>query len=83
MSRKTNGNGNKSRSKKAAAIPQVPTVSAVPEVRTTELAINLDDEIRRRAYEIYLERQGNPGTENEDWLAAEREVLGRHQHYNV
>jgi len=32
------------------------------------------DEIRRRAYEIYLERGGLPGEELEDWLQAEREI---------
>jgi hypothetical protein len=31
------------------------------------------EEIRRRAYEIYLERGGLPGHELEDWLQAERE----------
>jgi hypothetical protein len=31
------------------------------------------DDIRRRAYEIYLERGGLPGRELEDWLQAERE----------
>jgi hypothetical protein len=30
--------------------------------------------IRRRAYEIYLERNGHPGDELEDWLRAEREL---------
>jgi Protein of unknown function (DUF2934) len=34
------------------------------------------DEIRLRAYEIYLERDGLPGDELDDWLRAERE-LGR------
>ena len=32
------------------------------------------DEIRRRAYEIYLERDGHPGDELDDWLRAEREL---------
>jgi hypothetical protein len=32
------------------------------------------DEIRRRAYEIYVERGGLPGQELEDWLQAEREI---------
>jgi len=32
------------------------------------------DEIRRRAYEIYLERDGLPGDELDDWLRAEREL---------
>jgi hypothetical protein len=31
-------------------------------------------EFRRRAYEIYLERDGLPGDELADWLRAEREL---------
>ena len=34
------------------------------------------EEIRLRAYEIYIERGGVPGNELDDWLQAERE-LGR------
>jgi hypothetical protein len=33
-----------------------------------------DEEIRRRAYEIHLERGGQPGGELDDWLQAEREL---------
>ena len=32
------------------------------------------EEIRRRAYEIYLERGCRPGDELDDWLRAEREL---------
>ena len=32
-----------------------------------------DEEIRRRAYEIYLERGAQPGAELDDWVQAERE----------
>jgi hypothetical protein len=32
------------------------------------------DDIRRRAYEIYLERGGLPGRELEDWFQAESEL---------
>jgi hypothetical protein len=32
------------------------------------------EQIRRRAYEIYLERDGFPGNELDDWLQAEREL---------
>jgi len=32
------------------------------------------EEIRRRAYEIYLERDGLQGDELDDWLRAEREL---------
>jgi len=33
-----------------------------------------DEEIRRRAYEIYLERGEQPGRDLDDWLQAEREL---------
>jgi hypothetical protein len=35
-----------------------------------------DEEIRRRAYEIYLQRGKQPGHELDDWLQAEREIEG-------
>jgi DUF2934 family protein len=33
-----------------------------------------EQEIRDRAYEIYLQRGAQPGDELEDWLQAEREL---------
>ena len=33
------------------------------------------EQIRARAYEIYLTRGQEPGHEEEDWLAAERELV--------
>ena len=33
-----------------------------------------EQEIRNRAYEIYLQRGAQPGNEVEDWLQAEREL---------
>ena len=41
---------------------------------------NLEDEIRYRAYELYLERRasgGDAGSSHQDWLTAEREILSR------
>lgn len=38
-----------------------------------------EEEIRRRAYEIYLERGDQPGRALDDWLQAEREVQQRDQ----
>ena len=40
--------------------------------------INVEDEIRRRAFELYQQRGAKPGSEAEDWLAAEREVRQRY-----
>ena len=40
-------------------------------------ASDMEDEVRRRAYELYVARGGEPGREFDDWYAAEREVRGR------
>lgn len=37
------------------------------------------DRIAQRAYELYLARGGAHGSDWEDWLAAEREVLGANE----
>ena len=48
------------------------------EPRKNVVPINLEDEIRRRAYELYQQREAGSGSEAEDWLAAEREVMQRY-----
>jgi len=42
--------------------------------------IDLEAQIRQRAYELYEERGCAPGSETEDWFRAEREVLARNHH---
>ena len=37
----------------------------------------IQEAIRLKAYELFLERNGAPGDELEDWLTAERIVLKR------
>jgi hypothetical protein len=92
MPRKTNGSTTV-RSKKAA-VP-VSAVQATPEFqpevghnsprngKSANLEpVNLEEEIRRRAYELYLQRRatvgaGN-GNENQDWLIAESEIRSRY-----
>ena len=80
MARKTTGNSGSGRNKPATSA-QPAGISVVPEVRknVVPVPIGLEDEIRRRAYEIYLERGGIPGNQNEDWAAAERDVRARYQ----
>jgi hypothetical protein len=51
------------------------------ESRKNLVPINLEDEIRRRAYELYQQRGSGFGSEADDWLTAEREIRQRyHQH---
>lgn len=51
---------------------------AMPDARKNIVPINLDDEIRRRAYELWEQHGHEPGHENEHWLLAEREILARY-----
>lgn len=46
--------------------------------RSISTPADLEGEIRLRAYELYERRAGNGGSEKDDWLAAEREVLARY-----
>jgi hypothetical protein len=95
MARKTTGNTTTKSSKKTEVPVQPPTMEAAPEVRkdarkngkTDNVVpftgpVNLEEEIRRRAYELYLERRatagGDNGDENQDWLIAESEIRSRY-----
>jgi DUF2934 family protein len=79
MARKTNGSPAPNRKKKAVVSTTPTNVSSIEDARKNLQDARLEDEIRRRAYEIYLERNGSPGDEHQDWLSAEREVRARHQ----
>jgi Protein of unknown function (DUF2934) len=70
---KTPRNGS-STTKKITSITQ----GITQENRKASAAMNLQEEIRRRAYELFEERGRIPGYEHEDWLTAEREVVARH-----
>jgi len=93
MARKTTGSSTTSRSKKTAASIQPAAVQVTPEVPKNgkpanlvlvDPPLNLEEEIRRRAYELYLQRRATAGNENvngdenTDWLIAEREIRSRH-----
>ena len=49
------------------------------ESRRNLVPINLEDEIRKRAFELYQLRGAGSGSEAEDWLTAEREVRQRYR----
>ena len=95
MARKTTGSVTANRSKKAEDPAQPAALQVVPEVRKDTrkngksisqvpgnlVSGNLEEEIRRRAYELYLQRRATAGEENgdenQDWLIAEREIRSR------
>ena len=45
----------------------------------TQAYPGIEEEIRLRAYELYVERGRQDGFQEEDWARAESEVLSRHQ----
>ena len=93
MARKTTGNTT-TRSKKTVASVPPDAVQVAPEVPwdgkpanmvsgniPANVPVNLEEEIRRRAYELYLQRAtagGESGNEDQDWLIAEREIRSRY-----
>jgi len=48
-----------------------PTLAKQTPVET----VPLEEQIRRRAYELYLQRGNQSGSDIEDWLQAEAEIL--------
>ena len=46
-----------------------------PGIESADSGEPLYERIRRRAYELFIARGGTPGSELEDWLVAERELI--------
>jgi len=49
------------------------------EPRKNVVPINIEEEIRRRAYELFQQRGSGSGSEANDWLMAEHEVMQRYR----
>jgi hypothetical protein len=47
-----------------------PARAKKPQIET----LSLEERIRRRAYELYVERRNESGSELDDWLQAEEEI---------
>jgi predicted nucleic acid-binding protein len=64
--------------KEARKVEKTATVTAI---NRGQVNLNLEEAIRRRAYELYLERRATAGAkhgdESQDWLIAEREIRSR------
>jgi hypothetical protein len=61
------------------SINQIPSSQSSP--KQSAISPELEEEIRHRAYELYLERMAKSdnvsGDPHQDWLTAEREILSR------
>jgi hypothetical protein len=63
----------KSTETKEPAGPQ--PVSSMTSVKTRSM--DMQDAIRKRAYELYTERGGDNGDDVQDWVRAEKEIVER------
>lgn len=64
---------------RASTIPTKNKVDLVPKEeqipQQAQEFLPLEQQIQQRAYEIYLERGGQDGSDLDDWLQAETEIL--------
>jgi hypothetical protein len=85
MARKNEGAPRKSSSRKTSLKQSNPVTpirentGELPENGGTQLQPGIEEEIRRRAYELYQERGGQHGFDQEDWSRAEAEILSKYQ----
>lgn len=54
------------------------SVTVSPEIANeTQVASSIEEQIRHRAYELYLQRHGHGGSPEQDWIRAKEEICGR------
>jgi len=58
----------------AARSPAIPKKGAAPKKDIQKQSIPLEEQIRQRAHQIYLQRGGQGGSALDDWLKAEAEL---------
>ena len=56
-------------------IPQTSKAETVTSIADKKLNVSVEDQIRVRAYELYLHRGSREGNAEQDWLDAEYEIL--------
>ncbi len=74
-----NGRSQSNGRSKSESRPELVKAAARPSV----VPFSLEEEIRRRAYELYEQRGPLLGSETDDWLVAEREILNRYQEHRA
>lgn len=86
MPRKNGGTPRKSTtSRKSSATQSSPvtpiraTTGATTDNGAMQMDPGIQEEIRTRAYELYLERGGQDGFDQQDWSRAEAEILSKYQ----
>jgi hypothetical protein len=63
------------KSNRVSEASHVQQASQEPQTHQPANNHSLEEQIRHRAHELYLQRGGNHGSDLEDWLQAEDELL--------
>jgi Protein of unknown function (DUF2934) len=71
-----NGNGVHVESGNGNGVGAAPAIVST-EVITATVSSSVEEQIRARAYELYLQRGDNGGSPEQDWLRAVEEIGGR------
>ena len=71
----TNGNGLHADNGNGAVEASV--TAAREAIAATQLTPSLEEQIRLRAYQLYLQRGGRGGSPEQDWFRAKEEICGR------
>ncbi|HUK43134.1 MAG TPA: DUF2934 domain-containing protein [Candidatus Bathyarchaeia archaeon] len=70
----TNGNGTHAANGNGAVET---SVTRAPKATRETHVPNLEEQIRLRAYHLYLQRGGHGGSPEQDWLRAKEEICGQ------
>jgi hypothetical protein len=70
-----NGNGVHTEAASVVLTPSAVTSPAV--AMEPQVSPSVEEQIRARAFELYLERGGNGGSPEQDWLRAKEEISGQ------
>ncbi len=58
--------------------PVAHSVAVSPEFAAADpISSNIEEQIRLRAYQLYMERNGHGGSPEQDWFRAMEEICGR------
>jgi hypothetical protein len=74
-----NGNGVHAESGNGNGAVAAPAKVLKEVIATSAGSQSVEEKIRARAYELYLQRGDNGGSPEQDWLRAVEEIRGRHQ----
>ena len=66
--------------KPVITMPEPGTVPVTRKNLATVSPIDIESQIRERAYQLYQSRGCTPGQENDDWFQAEHEIRARQDH---